>query len=263
MLTNAARKALIASLGPRQLRILQRVERDGFASIDDMSQDFSVTPQTIRRDINWLCRRGLLRRYHGGAGLPSTVENVAYNARRVLNFEEKKRIGELVAQHIPDQASLFVSLGTTAKEAAKALRNHKDLRVITNNINVAFTLRDNASFQVMVTGGLVRARDAGITGEATIDFVRQFRVDFALMGISSVGLDGSLFEFDYREVRVLRAIMQNSRKVFLLADHSKFGRDAMVRLGDVSEIDALFTSAPPPESLRAALAKAETALLIA
>lgn len=260
MSISSRRKALTASLGPRQAQILDRVEHNGFASIDELARTFTVTPQTVRRDINTLCKRGLLRRYHGGAGLPSTVENVAYNARRVLNLDGKRRIAELVARHVPDQASLFITLGTTTEEAARALRNHKGLRIITNNINVAVMLRDNSSFEVMVAGGVVRPRDAGITGEATIDFVRQFRVDYALMSISSIELDGSLFEFDYREVRVLRAIMANSRKVYLLADHSKFGRNALVRLGEVSEVDALFTDRQPPDSLCAALAEGETAL---
>lgn len=249
--------------GPRQAEILTRVEHNGFVSIEELAQAFTVTPQTVRRDINALCKRGLLRRYHGGAGLPSTVENVAYNARRVLNLEEKRRIAAHVANHIPDQASLFITLGTTTEEAAHALREHKSLRIITNNINIATILRDNASFEVMLTGGVMRPRDAGITGEATIDFIRQFRVDYALMGISSIEPDGALFEFDYREVRVLRAIMANSRKVFLLADHSKFGRDALVRLGDVSEVDALFTDRAPPRPLRTALEEGGTALYVA
>ncbi len=259
---NTKRSTTTLALGPRQAQILERVERNGFASIDELARAFAVTPQTVRRDINLLCQSGLLRRYHGGAGLPSTVENVAYNARRILNLEEKRRIAELVASHIPDQASLFITLGTTTEEAARALRDHNGLRIITNNINVAAMLRENPSCEVMITGGVVRTRDAGVTGEATIDFIRQFRVDYALMGISSIEWDGTLYEFDYREVRVLRAIMANSRKTFLLADHSKIGRNALVRLGNVSEVDALFTDRPPPESLRAALNEGAATLYV-
>ena len=86
---------------------------------------------------------------------------------------------------------------------------------------------------MVVAGGVVRARDGGIVGEAAIDLIRQFSVDFAVIGISGIDLDGALLDFDYREVRVAQAIIANSRQVFLAADHTKFGRNALVRLGQL------------------------------
>src|SRR5690606_41002811 len=127
----------MTELNHRQHEILTLVRQRGFAAIEALSQHFNVTTQTIRRDINELCRRGLLRRYHGGAGLPSSVQNLAYSARQVMSQEEKRRIAELVASHIPDQASLFITLGTTTEEIAKALKHRRGLRVITNNLHVA------------------------------------------------------------------------------------------------------------------------------
>ena len=111
--------------------------------------------------------------------------------------------------------------------------DHVGLRVITNNLNVAALLSGKPDFQVIVAGGVVRARDRGIVGEATIDLIRQFRVDFGIIGISGIDLDGTLLDFDYQEVRVAQAIIANSRQVFLAADHSKFGRNALVRLGSL------------------------------
>jgi DeoR family glycerol-3-phosphate regulon repressor len=172
-----------------------------------------VTPQTIRRDINALSAGAVLRRYHGGAGLPSSVENLAYPTRQVLCLEEKRRIARLVAAHVPDEASLFVNIGTTTEEVAKALLDHhRGLRVITNNLNVAAMLAGKADFQVTVAGGVVRSRDRGIVGEATVDLIRQFRVDFGIIGISGVDLDGTLLDFDYQEVRVAQAIIASSRR---------------------------------------------------
>ena len=89
-------------------------------------------------------------------------------------------------------------------------------------------------------------RTIGITGEATIDFIEQFKVDFGIIGVSGIDEDGTLLDFDYREVRVARAIIANSRKVFMAADYTKFGRNAMVRLGTIGDIDALFTDRQPP-----------------
>ncbi|HKJ94781.1 MAG TPA: DeoR/GlpR family transcriptional regulator [Gammaproteobacteria bacterium] len=237
-------------LNARQQEVLRLVRQQGFVSVEALAQHFSVTAQTIRRDINDLCRLGLLRRYHGGAGLPSSVENVAYTARQVMYQNEKRRIARAVAQQIPDQASLFVTLGTTTEEVANALMDHEGLRVITNNLNVATILSGNPSFEVIVAGGVVRHRDRGITGEPTIDFIGQFKVDFGVIGISGIDHDGTLLDFDYREVRVQQAIIRNSRTVVLAADHSKFGRNALVRLGDLSQVNTLFTDAEPPRAIR-------------
>lgn len=152
----------------------------------------------------------------------------------------------MVVENIPNHASLFINIGTTTEEVAKALSDHKGLKVITNNLNVASILGRNENFEVIVAGGLVRHRDCGIIGPLTIDFIQQFRVDFGIIGISGIDLDGTLLDFDYREVMVARSIIDNSRNVFLVADHTKFGRNAMVRLGNIAEIDALFTDRNPP-----------------
>ena len=237
------------SMSRRQNHILEWVHRDGFVSIEDLANNFQVTPQTIRRDINNLSEKGLLRRHHGGAGLTISTENYAYTARKVLCLSEKKRIARLLARHIPDRASLFLNIGTTTEEVAKVLLDKERLRIITNNLNAATILSGNENFEVIVAGGIVRSKDRGITGHATIDFIRQFKVDFGIIGISGIDMDGTLLDFDYREVGVARTIIANSRKVFLAADHTKFGRNAMVRLANISETDALFTDQSPPDSL--------------
>ncbi|BDQ35722.1 hypothetical protein SYK_00820 [Pseudodesulfovibrio nedwellii] len=140
-------------------------------------------------------------------------------------------------------------MGTTTEEVAKVLVNHDKLRVITNNLNVAKTLSGNKDIEVIVSGGIVRHKDCGIVGEAAIDFIRQFKVDYGIIGISGVDKDGTLLDFDYREVTAARSIIENSRKVFLVTDHTKFGRNAMVRLGNIREVDAMFTNKLPPAEL--------------
>ncbi len=244
----------------RQERILELTRRHGFVAIEDLAQGFSVTTQTIRRDINQLCAQGALRRYHGGAGLPSSVENLAYSARQVLCLEEKRRIAALLARHVPDRASLFINIGTTNEEVARALMAHKGLHVITNNLNVAGILSGNPDFEVIVAGGVVRSRDRGIVGEAALDLIGQFKVDIGVIGISGIDADGSLLDFDYREVRVAQRIMANSAQVFLAADHTKFGRNAMCRSAQVDQLDALFTDRPPTPAYREVLEAAGVAL---
>lgn len=243
--------------------ILQMVKEEGFITIEALANRFDVTPQTIRRDINTLSADGRLLRYHGGAAQALSTENVSYPERQILCLREKQKIARILVKHIPDYSSLFINIGTTTEAVAHALCHHSGLRVITNNLNVATILRQNEGFEIIIAGGLVRARDGGIIGEATIDFIRQFKVDFGIIGISGIDIDGTLLDFDYREVRAARAIIDNSRSVFLAADHTKFGRNAMVRLGNVSEIDVLFTDRKPPDALAEILTAAETRLQVA
>ena len=252
-----------APVRERHHRIQQLVRAKGFVTIEHMAAQFDVTPQTIRRDINLLSNEGLIHRYHGGAGLPPSTENVAYTQRKVLCLKEKEQIARMVVASIPDHASLFINIGTTTEEIAKLLCGHERLRVITNSLNVASILAGNENFEIIVAGGLVRPRDGGIVGPLTIDFIQQFRVDFGIIGISGSDMDGTLLDFDYREVRAARAIIENSRKVFLAADHTKFGRNAMVRLGSIGEVDALFTDRQPTESLIEVMNAGEVELHVA
>ena len=251
------------SVALRQSKIVDLVRGQGFVSIEALAQNFMVTPQTIRRDINNLSKEGLVRRHHGGAGLPSSVENVEYTTRKMFALSGKIRIARLLAMHIPNEASLFLDIGTTTEEVAKALLDHDRLRVITNNLNVAIIMCENERFEVIVTGGAVRGRDRGLTGESTIDFIRQFKVDYGVISVSGIDEDGTLLDFDYHEIRVGQAIIQNSRKVFLVADHTKFGRQAMVRLCNIREVHALFTDQMPSPEMREMLAAADVRLYVA
>jgi DeoR family glycerol-3-phosphate regulon repressor len=238
----------------RQARIVTLVRQRGFVPIETLAHQFDVTVQTVRRDLTYLSQKGLISRFHGGAGLPSSVENIDYTTRKILNLAEKKSIARLVARHIPAHSSLFINIGTTTEAVARELLRHEDLRFITNNLNVALLLSANPGFSVVVAGGIVRTRDGGIVGQAANDMIAQFRVDYAIIGISGIDSDGTLLDYDYDEVRASQTIMRNSRKIFLVADHTKFGRRPMVRAGSISQVSALFTDQPPPAPLRALLA---------
>ncbi|HIF9173957.1 TPA: DeoR/GlpR family transcriptional regulator [Photobacterium damselae] len=246
----------------RHQEIIDIVKTQGYVSTEDLVERFNVSPQTIRRDLNELADANQIRRHHGGATIPSSSVNTSYNTRKVMQLAEKDRIAQAMVAHIPDGATLFIDIGTTPEAVARALLNHNDLRIVTNNLNVAGTLMAKEDFRVILAGGEVRNRDGGIVGEATLDFVSQFRLDFGILGISGIELDGSLLDFDYHEVRVKQAIIENSRCVMLGVDHTKFGRNAMVNLGDISQIDMLFTDQEPPAELMKRLQECELTMEI-
>ncbi len=237
------------SLTFRQKEILNAVRAAGRVAVDDLAAAQNVTPQTIRRDLNTLCDEGHLTRVHGGAILQSGVANTAYAARKNMAKEAKEAIGQLCADAIPDDASLFINIGTTTEAVARALRSRRDLLVITNNLNVANIMASNPHCGVMVTGGMLRRTDGGLVGEQTLDTVQQFKADYAIIGVSAIDKDGSLLDFDTREVRVSQAIIANARKVFLVADATKLSRSAPARIGHMRDIDGFFTDLPLPAPL--------------
>jgi DeoR family transcriptional regulator, glycerol-3-phosphate regulon repressor len=237
------------ALSPRQQQILTIARKVGNVGVDDLSTHFEVTPQTIRKDLNELCDARHLTRTHGGAMLSSGVENVAYEARRVIALAEKQMIGRLAASLIPNNCSLFINIGTTTEEVARSLVHHEGLLVITNNIHVATILAAVPKIEVIIVGGMVRKSDGGIVGETAIDTIKQFKVDYAVMGVSAIDEEGALLDFDYREVRAAQAIIGNSRHVILAADNMKFSRSAPVRIGHMSDIDTFVTDRPPPEAV--------------
>ena len=244
-------------LRPRQVRLIEEVRQHSSVSVESLAEHFGVTLQTVRRDVRLLAEAGLLARFHGGVRVPgSTTENIAYRQRQRLNEAAKLRIAKAVAKDVPHGCSLIVNIGTTTEAIARELAHHRGLRVITNNLNVAAILSDHADCELIVAGGVVRSRDRGIVGEATVDFMRQFRVDIGLIGISGIEADGTLRDFDFREVKVTQAIIENSREVWLAADHSKFNRPAMVEVAQIGQLDMLFTDQAPPAPFAELLAEA-------
>jgi DeoR family transcriptional regulator, glycerol-3-phosphate regulon repressor len=234
-------------LTDRHRAILALVDDAGFVATERLVEHFKVTPQTIRRDINQLCELNLLQRFHGGAGRVTSTENEPYDDRRRNLSPEKQKIAADVASHIRDGSSLFLNIGTTTESVARALRNHRNLCIVTNNLHVASILAENDTFEIMIAGGRLRQRDGGIIGPATIDFVKQFRLDYGIIGVSGIDEDGALLDFDYEETKTAQAIIENSRETILVTDHSKFGRRAMTRFAHLNQIDRVYTDILPPE----------------
>jgi DeoR family transcriptional regulator, glycerol-3-phosphate regulon repressor len=239
----------MTSLSPRQHQILAIARQTGTVGVDELAQRFDVTPQTIRKDLNELCDGRILARTHGGAMLTSGVENVGYEARRQLAASEKQVIGQRAASLIPNNCSLFINIGTTTEEVARALIHHEGLLVITNNIHVASILMPCPRIDVVIAGGNLRRADGGIVGETTVDFISQFKVDHAVIGTSAIDDDGAMLDFDLREVRVSQAIVNNARNIILVADAMKFTRSAPVRIAHLSQVDIFVTDRQPPEPI--------------
>lgn len=230
----------------RQALILEIVREKGTASIEYLAEHFAVTQQTIRRIVNQLCEQGLLRRIHGGVGLPVSNQNLTYQSRQELNLEAKQRIARAVANFIPDGASVMIGLGTTPEHIALALAGRSGLRVITNSLNAATAFARNAEIEITIAGGMLRTFDRDIIGDTAVQFFSRFKADFGIFGVGGIDEDGSLLDFHDGEVQARQAIAANCRTTVLAADATKFGRNAMVRGGHIGDCQQIFIDQRPP-----------------
>lgn len=237
------------ALSFRQSEILDIARAEGRVVVEDLAQRFDVTLQTIRRDLSELADIGHLDRVHGGAVPRTGATNLGYEQRRRMNEEAKAAIARACAAAIPENCSLIMNLGTTTEAVARELLGHSNITVVTNNMNVANTLAANPGCEIMVAGGALRRSDFGLVGELTTQFFEQFKVDYAVIGASALDHDGDILDYDLAEVRVSKAIIRQSRKVFLVCDGSKLERSAPARLASLAEIDTLFTDRPLPADL--------------
>ncbi len=250
-------------LSERQNKILALAREQGRVEVDQLSASCNVSPQTIRKDLNELCDRQLLQRIHGGAIVGSGIENVSYEARRLLAPGAKRAIGSKAAELIPDNSSLLINIGTTTEQVAQALGSHRGLLVITNNVNAVAIMKNFLGVELIIAGGQVRRSDGGIVGDAAVEFINQFKADYAVIGVSAIDEDGSLLDYDFREVRVAQAIIRNARHVILVTDAMKLERSAPIRIGHISQINTLVIDENLPPKLADICAASGVAVVVA
>lgn len=234
----------------RQAAILKHLQKNGRALVDELAEMFKTTPQTIRKDLNALAEVNHIARFHGGAALVGGTEYTGLEVRQKIAWKEKEDIGRAAAALIPNDSSLIINAGTTTSAVARNLSHHVGLKAVTDSVNLANEIRGFFGVEVMVPAGVIRKSDGAILGEEAVDFIRQFRVDTAVIGAAAIASDGTLLDYDLREASVVRAIIQNARNVILAVDSTKFGRAAPVCIGRLDEIDTLVTDSACPEALQ-------------
>lgn len=246
----------------RQAKIRDLLRDGSFLTVDDLSQQLNVAPQTIRRDVNALCDLGLARRRHGGVERPVGSGNLAYAARRMINQEAKLAIALAVARLIPNHATISLGIGTTPAMTADALLKHEGLVMYTNNLSAALTATANHSFRVHIAGGLIRNSDQDVTGSIAQDFFGQYKTDFGIFGVGGVDRDGCLLDFSEEEVRIREQIRKNCRHAILVLDATKFQRQAHVRGGWIHEANTIVCDKPVPPTISNSLKTGNCQLVI-
>ena len=234
----------------RQQDIIEYARNNGFVTVENLSEKFQVTHQTIRRDLTFLSDNLYLSRTHGGAFFQSGVSNVNHFSRQTMAQKEKIAIAEKVCEIVSDNSSVVLNIGTTTEQVAKNLVSvRKGLKIITNNINIVNIVGNSPNCEVWVAGGKLRNADNAVVGSVTSEFIKNFKIDYAIVGISAIDKEGVLLDFDHDELMVTKTIYEQSRKIILIADANKFERKAPYVTGHLKDIDIFVTDKKPNKDI--------------
>lgn len=208
----------------------------------DLVRALGVTDETIRRDLARLAEQGLVRRTHGGAVAlrPGDETDTAFRLRE--HAAEKLAIGRRAAELVADGSSIILDSGTTTLSLARALHSKQDLVVVTTAVTNALELVGNPGTTVIMTGGVIRPTTFGASGQLAAATLRGLHVDQTFLAIHSVSVEGGLTYPLFEEVDAKRAMIEAASEVILLADHSKFGRQTLVRVAPIEAVRRIVTT---------------------
>lgn len=226
----------------RQAFIAEEVRRRGSVRARDLVDELGVTDETIRRDLQRLVEQGVVRRSHGGAVSTGPALETTTAVRLHEHADEKIQIGRLASTLVQPGSRIILDSGTTSLCLARELRRTPDLVVVTTAVTNAVELVGNEGTTVVMTGGVIRPNTFGASGPLVAATLGELRVDQAFLAIHSVSVGGGLTYPSFEEVDAKRAMIAAASEVILLADHSKFGREALVRVAPITAVDRIVTT---------------------
>jgi DeoR family fructose operon transcriptional repressor len=243
----------------RQQAILDRARARGRVDVGALADAFTVTSETIRRDLTLLERYGVLRRVHGGA-IP--VERIGFEpaiaAREAVMTAEKARIARAALAELPDQGTILIDAGTTTARLADELPSDRELTVVTHSVNIALGLATRPNLTIMLVGGRLRRSTLATVDSWALQALNDIFVDVAFLGTNGISPERGLTTPDASEAMIKRAAITNSRRRVLLADHTKVGNDHFTRFGDLKDVDTFITDTGIDAAMAAELTEAGT-----
>lgn len=225
----------------RQADILELFQTSRELTVTALAAKFQVTPATIRRDFQFLEDEGHLTRAHGSAILsPGSANQLAFTQRSLHFASQKRAIARAVAAEICPGMTVSLDTGTTTLEVAKALRQLKNIRVLTASLPIAAVLHGQENLEVILMGGTMRHTDLGLSGSLTEENLHRFRADVAVLGAAAVARDG-VFTTDLAAVRGTQAMLAGATKRLLAIDSHKFGARGLYRYAHWDDFAEIYT----------------------
>lgn len=227
----------------RHQAILEQARANGRVEVRELAELLAVTPETIRRDLTSLERRGLVRRAHGGAIPVERSVGPAVSERNEILISEKLAIATAALEELPDGGSIIIDAGTTTIKLAELLPVDRRLTVVTHSLPVAMALADRGNIELHVLGGLVRSSSRATVGTWTHQMLGMVSVDVAFLSVNGLTPERGLTTHNIAEAAVKSAIIKAARRSIVLADHTKFGREEFGRVAPLAAIDTIITDA--------------------
>jgi DeoR family fructose operon transcriptional repressor len=226
----------------RHDKIMNMLNEDGHVKVTDISKFLNVSEATIRRDLQDMEEKKLLKRTHGGAiKLDITNFEPTFLDKKNKKHDEKVAIAKYAAKLINDDDTIILDSGTTTLEIAKKI-TAKNITVITNSIDIAAELSNKENLQLIVTGGSLRFSTRAMVGNTTVNVFKEFKVNKAFIGANGVSLEDGITTPNYIEAQTKRAMMKASNKVIVVADSSKFQDICFSVICQAAEVDSIITS---------------------
>lgn len=226
----------------RQSQIEAMIRREGEVSVEALAQRFDVSPETVRRDLGQLAERGRVQKVHGGARRPRLIQEPSHTQRETTATEAKAAIGRRLASALEAGETVFVDTGSTTLAAAESLAGVPNLTIITNSCRLAERIAlAGTGATIHLLGGRYGADNAQTTGATVVEQLQAFRADRAILTVAALDPELGAMDASLDEAQIARAMMRNARTLTVLADASKFGRQAAYAVCSTEEIDLIIS----------------------
>ncbi len=245
----------------RKHHISQALDAAGSVSVSDLAESLGVSRETIRRDLKLLASEGRASLVHGGAARAAAEPSLA--SRAAVNAGGKAAIGREAAKLVEDGMVVLIDSGSTTFGLGAALTSLGALTVLTNSLPIALLLCRSPGIKVIMLGGEIDANDEAAFGIDTLTALAHFRVDISFIGAGGISPEGELTDYTRLAAEQRHLMMKAARKVYVLADHSKFERATPIRIAPVPQIAGLIVDKPPPASIAAAAAERHWRVILA
>ncbi|MDR1378463.1 MAG: DeoR/GlpR family DNA-binding transcription regulator [Synergistaceae bacterium] len=219
-------------------------------NLDELCKVFSVSKNTIRRDIDEIHKRGCIRKIYGGVRVVEKDELMPFTERNKRALDAKKRVAKCAAEFVEDGDIIFVDSGTTTCHMVDHLKDKTDLTVITNNLDFIVSALPHENINIISLSGALNRKTLSFTGASAANSLESFNISKAFMASTGITVEKGATNYFADEYDVKQAAIRRSQKRFLLVDHSKQGVISLRTFADLSDFDCLVTEAPLPETFR-------------
>ena len=246
----------------RRNAILSKLSMEGKVVVSDLSREFDVTEETIRRDLEKLDNDGLAKKTYGGA---VKVENLntdlPFHIRKQSNVENKQKTATIIADMIKDGDYIMLDASSTAFNVVKAILHLKKITIITNSIEILIELCNKPDWTVISTGGTLKEGGLSLVGYRAEKMVEGFHVDIAICSCKGIDIENGVTDSNERDSEIKKAFFKSATRKVLAVDSSKFNKVSFVKVCGLSDVDTVVTDENPGESWKESLEKANTSLV--